>query len=189
MKNKQTYTVSKGEGYKGDNVKHKLYSDGSGGYEKQLTPEEASHHEKAYSLGIGPTVRYDGGVLKSGDNYTSLDKLAAESHKFSPEDAEKVHSGLNKIQDTLQESGWVHTDIKPANIVVDKETNEVRAIDWDHAKDYGELREVSSECNENTLPLGQDQEICSSKTDDKGFAVCRNTVDDSTDKENNCLIM
>ncbi|MBI4812393.1 protein kinase [Candidatus Falkowbacteria bacterium] len=63
------------------------------------------------------------------NEYKRLDYFLDESIKN--DDAARIREELKKIADELNNSGYIHGDIKAKNIYINKKTRKIKIIDWE----------------------------------------------------------
>jgi len=119
------------------------------------------------SLGVGiPFESTQDGVKMLGGH--TLEKVL-DQRMVGPVGKKLIVAEVQTIQKKLRDSGWAHCDIKPANVVVkwqkqDLTDPHVWLIDNDFAQRFGSPRYVYTPgINES------DSEICDANTDLKGF--------------------
>lgn len=86
---------------------------------------------------------------------------------LSEEKKDKFIDQLEEMQDILRNNGLAHCDIKPQNIIIDRDGN-LKLIDNDDVKNFGDMREV---CTRGINGNGQ-RERCGPETDEMGFDYC-----------------
>lgn len=66
----------------------------------------------------------------------SLKDMIAGKHEYSKADVKHIVRQLLRALDTVHESGLIHRDVKPGNVVVDLDTFDSRLIDFGLAEFY-----------------------------------------------------
>lgn len=164
-----TETIKYGTGMKGA----KLVKTPTGKeWRKQIEFNEAAWHKFAEINSLGPKIHYESGVLKTpacGRDLTEIDQM-------SKNQKQKCLIQLSEIEEKMKKLKIAHCDVKPKNVIVDNAGN-IKLIDWDEAKNFGEIRDCYTPGINDTTTLRENGiAICNKHTDERGFKAVKETL-------------